>query len=266
MTIDWFTVGAQLLNFLILVWLLKRYLYKPVLDAIDAREQRIAAELAAALRQQAEAQKERDTLQTQNAEFSKQREAQMDAVRSEAKAERQRLLDEARQAADSQRAKRLGALESELQNLHKGIALRSREEVLAIANKVLGDLAGASVDQRMVEVLLLRLQGLGTQDKAALTLALKSTSNTVLVRSAFELSPDQRGAMQQALNGYVGSAIQARFETDPALISGIEISSDGWKLAWNIADFLTTLEQKTDVLAKETPAVAAPVLATGPQS
>jgi F-type H+-transporting ATPase subunit c len=46
MLIDWFTVGAQLLNFLILAWLLKRFLYRPILDALDAREQRIAAELA----------------------------------------------------------------------------------------------------------------------------------------------------------------------------------------------------------------------------
>ena len=46
MLIDWFTVGAQALNFLILVWLLKHFLYKPILNAIDAREKRIAAELA----------------------------------------------------------------------------------------------------------------------------------------------------------------------------------------------------------------------------
>ena len=42
MLIDWFTVGAQALNFLILVWLMKRFLYKPILHAIDAREKRIA--------------------------------------------------------------------------------------------------------------------------------------------------------------------------------------------------------------------------------
>ena len=46
MLIDWFTVGAQVLNFLILIWLLKRFLYKPILHAIDEREERIATELA----------------------------------------------------------------------------------------------------------------------------------------------------------------------------------------------------------------------------
>ena len=56
MLIDWFTVGAQIVNFLILVWLLKRFLYKPILDAIDAREKRIAAELADADTKKAEAE------------------------------------------------------------------------------------------------------------------------------------------------------------------------------------------------------------------
>ena len=75
MLIDWFTVGAQVLNFLILVWLMKRFLYQPILDAIDAREQRIATELANAAAKQAEAQQERDAFQRKNAEFDQQRAA-----------------------------------------------------------------------------------------------------------------------------------------------------------------------------------------------
>ncbi len=59
MLIDWFTVAAQVINFLVLVWLLKRFLYQPIIDAIDAREKRIAAELADADAKKAEARQER---------------------------------------------------------------------------------------------------------------------------------------------------------------------------------------------------------------
>ena len=69
MLIDWFTVGAQALNFIILVWLLKRFLYKPILNAIDAREKRIAGALADANQKKVEAQKERDLFQHKNEEF-----------------------------------------------------------------------------------------------------------------------------------------------------------------------------------------------------
>ncbi|MEO8614423.1 MAG: F0F1 ATP synthase subunit B, partial [Luteolibacter sp.] len=73
MLIDWFTVGAQALNFLILVGLMKRFLYKPILSAIDAREKKIAAELADADAKKADAQKERDDFQHKNEEFDQQR-------------------------------------------------------------------------------------------------------------------------------------------------------------------------------------------------
>ena len=106
MLIDWFTIGAQALNFLILVWLLKHFLYQPILNAIDAREKRIAKELADADAQKAEAQKEHDEFQKKNEEFDQQRAALLTKATDEAQAERQRLLDEARKAADALSAKR----------------------------------------------------------------------------------------------------------------------------------------------------------------
>jgi F-type H+-transporting ATPase subunit b len=90
---------------------MKRFLYKPILDAIDAREKRIAAELADADAKKAEAEKERDAFQRKNEEFDQQRAALLSQATDEAKAERQRLLEEARQAADTLSAKRLESLE-----------------------------------------------------------------------------------------------------------------------------------------------------------
>jgi F-type H+-transporting ATPase subunit b len=83
--IDWFTVGAQALNFLILVWLMKRFLYKPVLAAIDVREKRIAKEIADADAKKADAQKEHDEFQHKNEEFDQQRAALLSKATDEAK-------------------------------------------------------------------------------------------------------------------------------------------------------------------------------------
>ncbi len=101
MPIDWFTVGAQALNFVILVWLMKRFLYKPILNAIDAREKRIAAELADAAAKKAEALKDRDAFQHKNDEFDRQRAALLGKATDDANAQRERILDEARKAADA---------------------------------------------------------------------------------------------------------------------------------------------------------------------
>ena len=50
MSVNWFTVAAQVVNFLILVWLLHRFLYGPIIAAMDRRERRIAERLQDAQR------------------------------------------------------------------------------------------------------------------------------------------------------------------------------------------------------------------------
>ena len=251
MLFDWFTIGAQTLNFLVLVWLMKRFLYKPILDAIDAREKRIALALADAAAKKADAQKERDEFQKKNDAFAQARTEQLSQLKDEIKTERQRLLEEARQAANALRVKGHDSLTSELQTLHQDIARRSREEVFAIAQKVLTDLAGTTLEERMVAVFTQRLRGLDGTAKAGLAKALETASSTVLVRSAFALSPAQRNAIQSALNETLSGDIQIQFDTKPELISGIELSANGWKVAWNIADFLASLEQRIGELIKE---------------
>src|SRR5580692_7000343 len=119
MLIDWFTVAAQALNFLLLVWLMKRFLYKPILNAIDAREKLIAKELADADAKKAESQKEHEEFKKKNEEFDQQRAALLTKATNEGKSERERLLDGARKAADALSAKRQESLMHEAQNLNQ---------------------------------------------------------------------------------------------------------------------------------------------------
>ena len=251
MLIDWFTVGAQALNFLVLVWLLKRFLYKPILNALDAREKRIAKELADADTKRAEAEKERNEFEQKNEEFDQKREELLSEAKDDAKAERQRLLEEARQAAEDLRGKRQDALTRENQNLRDEITRRTQEEVFAIAGKTLKDLAGISLEERMSEVFAHRLRTLDDEAKEGLAKALKSSSEPALVRSAFELPPDQKAAIQQALNETFSADIKIRFEAAPAVISGVEITVNGRKVAWSIADYLASLERSIGELLDE---------------
>jgi len=243
MLIDWFTVGAQVLNFLILVWLMKRFLYQPILHAIDAREKRIAAELADADAKKAEARKERDEFQRKNGEFDQQRAELLAKATDEAKAERQRLLDEARQAADALSAKRRETLRNEAQNLNQALSRRTQQEVFAIARKALTDLATTSLEERMGEVFTRRLRMLDGQSKARLGEALKTAPDPALMRSAFDLPAEQRAAIQNALNETFSAEVRVRFETAPDLVSGIELTSSGQKLGWSISDYLGSLEK-----------------------
>ncbi len=242
MLIDWFTVAAQAINFLILVWLLKRYLYKPILNAVDTREKLIAAELADAAAKKTEAGKAGDEFRKKNEEFDQQRANLLIKATDEAKAEQARLLDGARKAADALSAKRQETLLQDAQNLNQAIARRTRDEVFAIARKALTDLATVSLEERVAEVFTRRLRELNGNAKESLAGALKTDADPAVVRSTFDLPVEQRAAVQNALNETFSAEVRIRFETSPDLVSGIELTTNGQKVGWSIAEYLTSME------------------------
>lgn len=243
MLIDWFTVGAQLLNFVILVWLMKRFLYQPVLDAIAAREQKIAKELADAAATKTQADQQQDEFQKKNKDFDAQREALLHQAKDAAKAERECLQAETREALDAANAKRAKAQLAELQQLHADITRDTQQQVFDIARRVLGELAGVSLEQRACEVFIQRWQALEAHALATLSTALKAATEAepALVHSAFALPDAQRATIQAALDTAVGQSVTLKFEVTPELVSGIELSARGQKLAWSISDYLGTL-------------------------
>jgi F-type H+-transporting ATPase subunit b len=252
MIFDWFTIVAQVLNFLILVWLMKRFLYKPIIRAIEGREKRIAAELANADEKKAEAQKESDEFKHKNEEFDQQRAALLSKATDEAEAERQRLMDEARKAATALSLKQQETLRNEEHDLHQAISRRTQQEVFSITRKALKDLATTSLEERLSEVFIRRLGEIDGKVKSDLAEALKTASDPAIVRSAFELPVEQRASIQNAINETFSAQIPVRFETAPDLISGIELTTNGQKVAWSIEDYLSSLEKGVDELLKVT--------------
>ncbi len=252
MLIDWFTVGAQALNFALLVLLMRRFLYKPILRAIDEREKRIARELADAAAQKEEASKQREDLQNEKEALDRTRDALLSKAKDEANAERKRLLDEAKRAADTLRAARAATLASEARTATQALCRRAGQEVFAIARKALADLATTSLEERMAEVLTRRLHEMDGETKEVLARDLAASPGPVVVRSAFEMPGDQRGVIQNALNETFSAEVPVRFEAAPELVSGIEIAVHGRKLAWSISDYLASLQRGVrEILERE---------------
>ena len=86
--------------------------------------------------------------------------------------------------------------------------------------------------------------------KEGLAEALKTASEPALLRSAFDLPAAQRATIQNALNETFSAEIRVRFDTAPGVISGIELTSNGQKVAWSIADYLASLEKGIAELLK----------------
>ena len=148
-------------------------------------------------------------------------------------------------------AKRQETLRNDAHHLNQAIARRTQQEVFAIARKALTDLATTGLEERLGEVFTRRLREMDGKAKEGLAQALKTASAPALVRSAFDLPAKQRATIQNALNETFSADIHVRFETAPDVISGIELTTNGQKVAWSIADYLVSLEKGVDELLKE---------------
>jgi F-type H+-transporting ATPase subunit b len=242
--INWFTVFAQVLNFLILVALLRWFLYKPILKVMQKRQTLIAERWQESERLQAEAQQALATYQHQQQELHQQQTAWLAEARLAADQERQRLLAQVRQAIADQRT----AWQAELHQEQEAFLRTLRQQVIhqttAIARQALKDLANADLEAQLVQVFCDRLRQLEPSQHQAITQALAQTNQPILVRSSFELYPDIRQQVTDALRNQFAIAQPIEFATTSDLFCGIEIKLAGQEIVWSFDTYLQTLEQR----------------------
>ncbi len=253
MKIDWFTVIAQVVNFLVLVGLLGRFLYKPILNAIDEREKKIRSQLEDAEAKKAEAKKEQEEFKQKNDEFDEKKKALMDKAVAESKTEGEKLLEESRSAANALEAKLKKASKEIQENTYREIAQKTQQEVFAISRKALMDLASVTLEEQSVTVFINRLNELNESEKKQFIASFKSNSSEVLIRSAFELLDKQQVEIENAIDEILGAKVHYEFKVNPELISGIELTANGYKLAWSISEYINSFEKSISETMNEEP-------------
>ena len=251
MLIDWFTVAAQVCNFLILIWLMKRYLYKPILYAIDERETRICTEIENAKKVQSEALALKDEFIHKNDVFDQERMMRMHKVIEDASIEHQKRFDDVRKGAEVLYGNMMDTLRNETRDLHISITRRTQQEVFSIVKKTLIELSSTNIEEHICNVFTHRLRNMDEQERIKFSEALKMNSLATVVRSAFNLTEEGRNNIIRVMKETFSADVQVSFETDPNLISGVEISTDGQKVSWNIAAYVSSLERGIDELFKK---------------
>jgi F-type H+-transporting ATPase subunit b len=250
MLFDWFTIIAQLVNFLVLAWLLKRFLYKPILKTIDEREKRIVSQIQEAETLKANAITELESFKQKNIEIDAQRQTLLNNAINEVKIERQQLLEDARKEVEALRLHLQETFEAEKQALSTEIILRTRTEVFAIARKTLKDLASLGLEEQMTAVFVKRISEMNSEEKGFMVEALNSSSNQILIRSTFELPENMRFAIEKSVKSNFDATPEFTFETSEHLISGIELLTGGYKIVWSIDEYLLSLEASISGSAK----------------
>jgi F-type H+-transporting ATPase subunit b len=158
------------------------------------------------------------------------------------------LATGARQVATELAMKQTNDLRRQAKDVGQSVARQTVQEVFAIARKALVDLADASLDERMSAVFSRRLKAMDGESKAKLRQSLTTSGEPALVRSAFEVNPEQRASIQNAVNETFSADVHLRFEIAPELVNGIDLTSGGQRTGWNISSYLSSLEQEVNAL------------------
>ncbi len=243
MSIHWFTFFAQMLNFLVLVWLLKRFLYGPIIQAMTERENKIAAKLNDADAAKLLAQQQGAAHEAKIQELEQTR----GTLLAEAKVEVQKWHDEQIQLArtDVQKTRKewFDGLIREQDAFVKELQQRTADHVYGATRKILSDLADAKLEEQATTVFLNRLGQMQDKAKQELSNALNESGHAVVIASAFLLPAEHRERILIDLQEKLDADVQVKFECVPASICGIELKLPGHKLSWTVNEALEALEE-----------------------
>jgi F-type H+-transporting ATPase subunit b len=235
---DWFTIFAQIVNFLILVALLRYFLFGRILRAIDARENAIKARLG-------EAEDKVHAAETQKQEFEKRlreleaaRDGMFSQCQQEVDRERIELTRKARADISALEEQWRSDLELERSALFQDIRGRAAGEILSVVRRALHDLAGCDLDQCAARVFLDKI---GSIDGRAWK---ELAGQPMVVLSATELPEEMRNAIAQALGKRDIPPASVRFEQAANLGWGLELRVNGHKIAWSAEGYVDALEER----------------------
>lgn len=242
MQVDWITTIAQIINFLVLVYLLKRFLYRPIVSAMNHREEHIAHRLEEAAQQSAEARQQGDAYREKVQEFERQREQLVAEAKSEAEVQRSHLLHELRNEIATIRARWHGEVEREQQAFLAQARQMVGEQVCLVARQTLGDLADAELENQMLGVFQRKLAEVSADDKVKLAQSAGETG--LLVQTRFPLLQEKRGKITAIIHEQIAAELAVHFEQAPELICGVTLKAPGFKLEWNIESYLARIDEQ----------------------
>lgn len=238
MELSWSTFLLEIINFLVLVWILKRFLYRPVLSALEKRRQSIQETLDQAARRQDDAvaleRKYQGRLQEWEQEKQQARqslEAEIQAARSERLRQLQKELEEEREKADAVEQRRQSEMDRHYQQ-------QAHRQAARFAGKILTAVAGPEMDTRLFDLFIDQLQALDEEDISSLRGACRNHQESLKVTSATVLSDEQKQRLQHNLDNLCGKGQSIEYHEDAELVAGLRITLGARVLRLNLHDEL----------------------------
>jgi len=245
MQIDWITVAAQIVNFLVLVWLLHRFLYGPIIRAMDRREQRIAERLQEAGRKREEAEGEARAYREMQSALDAERDRLMTAAREEALKEKKVLQQAAQKDVEQQKQAWFKQVETQRTEFLQDLREHTTKHFYDLARRALADLADTKLEEQMVQAFIDRMGKLDRATRKKIAGECERFGNRIVVRCRFDLDPADKSRLTRAIHEQIVDGAEVDYEEGAATGTGIELKAGGQTVSWNLDSYLDDLERQT---------------------
>lgn len=252
MEIDLFTVIAQIVNFIILLLLLKYLLYGRITEAMDKREEMIASRINDAELKKSEADEKYKDLLRKEEQLERESKSRLRKAAEEAEASKKVMLEDARHEVEETKKRWHESVRRQQQSFLRELRLRSGEEVYAVARKALSELADADLETQIALAFIARLRDLPDPGKQEIFRLVQDSSEGIAVHSSFDLAEELKKNLLEVLHGQFGKELSVSFELSSELVCGIELRAGDRRVSWTLDNYLSTLEDKVTVALEET--------------
>jgi F-type H+-transporting ATPase subunit b len=243
MEFSWTTFALEIINFLVLIWILKRFLYQPVMDVIAKRRTAIEKSLADAKALQADAQALKLQYENRLGEWAREKEKARGKLLDEIKEERARLMANLQASLEQEREKHRVLEQRRMDELRREIKEEATAQGGRFASRLLSRLATPALEATIVDLVLEDLPRLPDGQRQTIRAAGREAGSKALVASAFPLNDRQREALTKSIGGLIDQPISCEWGHDPRLIAGLRITVGPWVLRANVQDELRSFSE-----------------------
>jgi F-type H+-transporting ATPase subunit b len=242
--LSWSTFLLEIINFLILVWILKHFFYAPVVSVIERRRKGIEDSLAQAEAMRSEAKQVESQYKDRLSQWEKEKKQAHEALHKEINEERARLMEALQTNVDKEREKARVLETRRVSEVQRKNELQALKQAAQFTSKLLSRLASPELEQKLCELLLEELPRLSPEWLETLGNVFSSDETpitaqaSVKVSSAYELTEPCRNTIKTALSDLVDKSIECEFTRDPQLIAGLRINFGPLVLRANLHDEL----------------------------
>ena len=233
------TFILEIINFLILIWILQRLFYKPLLKAIDKRKQHIEQSLADAKKLHQEADELRSLYENRQKFWMQEKKAALNALHQQIEAEKNAQMDKLHVELEQERQKAKVSLSRQQQELQQQAEKQALQNAARFAGILLKQSASPELEAQLFAMLLDNLKAL--PEACTLCLQMLGTKKPVPIKitSAYPVTDDLRQQLEQKLGSLINTSDVFQYHQDASLIAGVRIDIGAWVLHANLKHELT---------------------------